>query len=47
VNTIVRSSPIRSASRTATWNEPAWSRPMAKKTTASVSGEAWKRRVNQ
>jgi hypothetical protein len=47
VNTIVRSSPMRSASLTATWKEPACSSPTAKKTTASVSTEAPKRRVNQ
>ena len=36
VKTIVRSRPIRPASRTATWNESAWRMPIAKKTIASV-----------
>jgi len=40
VKTIVRSRPIRVASQTEPWKDSAWRIPIAKKTTASVSGEA-------
>jgi hypothetical protein len=44
---MVASSPIRSASRVAARNEPACSRPTAKKTTPSNSTEASNRTRSQ
>jgi hypothetical protein len=43
----VRSSPIRSASRTAAWNESACRIATAKKTTPSVAAEVPNFRENQ
>src|SRR5207244_475640 len=47
VKTIVRSSPIFPASRTAAWKESACRMPIAKKTSASVCGETPYFRVNR
>jgi hypothetical protein len=47
VKTIVRSRPIRPASRTAAWKERACRMPIEKKTIASVCGEASYLRVNR
>jgi hypothetical protein len=47
VKTIVRRSPILAAIRTAAWKESACRIPIAKKTTASVCGEASYLRVGE